>query len=99
MWWRWRTVRKANISEEQRKQFERFGEDVLAHALAVGADRTQGRELLGLLEGDRTPIMKWLTERRDIHERREDRLETVEWFILGWVILGVIADIIIVMGF
>jgi hypothetical protein len=41
--------------------------------------------------------MEWLTERRDIHERREQRLETAEWAILIWVVVGVIADIIVVM--
>ncbi len=96
MWW-WRKVRKANISEELRTKFERFGEDVLAQALAVGAQRTQGVELLELLQGDRTPIMEWLTERRDIHERKEDRLETIEWLILIFVIVGVLADILILV--
>ncbi len=94
MWW-WREVRKAKISKELRTKFERFGEDVLAHALAVGAQHTQGLELLELLQGDRTPIIEWLTERRDVHQRREDRLETVEWLILAWVVLGVITDILI----
>jgi hypothetical protein len=36
MWW-WRKVRKAKISEDLRTRFERFGEDVLAHGLAVGS--------------------------------------------------------------
>jgi hypothetical protein len=41
--------------------------------------------------------MAWLTERQDIHERREDRLETAEWAILIFVIVGVLADIAIVL--
>ena len=96
MWW-WRKVRRAKISEDLRTRFERFGEDVLAHALAVGSILTQGRELLNLIEGHREAVMEWLTERRDIHERKEQRLETAEWAILVWVVVGVIADIIIVM--
>jgi len=68
-----------------------------SHATAVRAHYTQGPELLGLLSGDRTPNLEWLTEQRDIHERKEDRLETFEWAILAWVVVGVIADIIIVM--
>jgi hypothetical protein len=92
-----RKVRRANISKDLRTRFERFGEDVLAHALAVGSILTQGRELLNLIEGHREEVMEWLTERRDIHERREQRLETAEWAILVWVVVGVIADIIIVM--
>jgi ferric-dicitrate binding protein FerR (iron transport regulator) len=92
-----RKVRRANISKDLRTRFERFGEDVLAHALAVGSILTQGRELLNLIEGHREEVMEWLTERRDNHERREQRLETAEWAILIWVVVGVIADIIIVM--
>jgi hypothetical protein len=95
MWW-WRKVRRAAIPEPLRTQFERYGEDVLAHALAVGAHYTQGPELLNIMSGDRSPIMAWLTERRDIHERREDRLETAEWAILIFVIIGVLADVAIV---
>ena len=38
----------------------------------------------------------WLRERQDIHARREDRLETVEWAILIFVIVGVVADLAIV---
>ena len=96
MWW-WRKVRRADIPEHLRTQFERYGEDVLAHALAVGAHPTQGPELLNIMAGDRSPIMAWLTERQDIHERREDRLETAEWAILIFVIVGVLADIAIVL--
>jgi len=42
-------------------------------------------------------MLDWLTERRDKHELREQRLETVEWAILGWVFIGVVADIVLVM--
>ena len=96
MWW-WRKLRKANITDDQRTEFERFGEGVLAQAFAVGAARTQGPDLLNVLQRDRAPLLAWLTERRDIHERKEDRLETVEWAILIFVIVGVLADILIVV--
>jgi hypothetical protein len=36
--------------------------------------------------------LDWLTERQDIHERGEDRLETVEWAILIFVVVGVIVE-------
>jgi hypothetical protein len=98
MWW-WRKVRKANIPEQLRTSFERYGEDVLAHAVAIGAvSAGQGHELIELLQGKKQQIFDWLTERRDIHERREQRLETAEWAILIWVVVGVIADITILMG-
>jgi hypothetical protein len=29
MWWRWRKVRKVTITDDQRTEFERFGEGVL----------------------------------------------------------------------
>lgn len=35
----------------------------------------------------------WLTERADLRERREDRIEMVEWAVLIFVVLGVIVDI------
>ena len=35
---------------------------------------------------------EWLTERGDSREQHEQRVETVEWAILIFVILGVIAD-------
>jgi hypothetical protein len=49
---------------------------------------------LGVLNESWQEALAWLT-RRDIQERREDRRETVEWAILIWVIMGVIADIIL----
>ena len=37
--------------------------------------------------------LPWLTEQVDQHERREDRLETVEWAILIFVVVGVAVDL------
>jgi len=94
----WRKVRGANIPDDLRTTFERYGEDVLAHAVAIGAASAgQGPELIELLQGKKREIFDWLTERRDIKERKEQRIETVEWAILVWVVLGVIADIILVI--
>jgi hypothetical protein len=63
------------------------------HVCAISSGEA---DLLNVLQRDRAPLLAWLTERRDIHERKEDRLETVEWAILIFVIVGVLADIIIV---
>ena len=68
----------------------------VATALATPMDVATS-PMYTLLHADRHHTLAWLTERRDIHERREDRLETVEWAILVWVVLGVIADIILVI--
>ena len=39
----------------------------------------------------------WLTERGDVHARREQRLETVEWAILVFVIIAVIVDVVLLV--
>src|SRR5215470_11202696 len=92
MWW-WRKVRWANIDQKLRAQFELLGDDVLAHAIAVGAyTMAQGELLVRLLNAHRTEIIDWLRERRDIAERHADRLETVEWAILIFVVLGVVVE-------
>jgi len=96
MWW-WRKVRYANIPAELRDRFEAYGEDVLAHALAVGGGSPeQGVELMSLIPQKRAEIMAWLMERRDLAERREQRLETWELAILIFVVFGVIADIFLI---
>jgi hypothetical protein len=79
-------------------RFELFGEDVFAHTLAAPNlnPGVQGVELAGLVQIKRPEIMAWLTERRDLKELHENRVETVEWAILIFVIVGVIADCAIV---
>jgi hypothetical protein len=91
MWW-WRKVRRAGVSDDLRKQFERYGETVIAQALATAPMGLYGGPLYGLLNKEHQAALDWLTERRDIHERREDRLETVEWAILIFVVVGVIVE-------
>ena len=49
-------------------------------------------------EAEVAPAAFWLTERGDYHEKREQRLETVEWAILIFVILGVVADFALAFG-
>jgi hypothetical protein len=39
----------------------------------------------------------WLTERADLAERTEDRIETVEWAVLIFVAVGVIVDVLLVL--
>ncbi len=39
----------------------------------------------------------WLTERADLREQREDRIEIVEWAVLLFVAVGVVADILLVL--
>ena len=69
--WVWRKVRHANIPAELRDRFELFGEDVLTHALAMGAQTMeQGVELVSLIQQKREEMKEWLRERRDVAERR-----------------------------
>jgi len=44
----------------------------------------------------REHAIAWLTERGDLQEQREQRLETLEWGILIFVIVGVILDALLV---
>jgi hypothetical protein len=88
----WRTVRKAKISKEDRDLFERYGEAVIGSVLA-GGTCPSAPDLAAIIPGNiclppNTGKCKeagdWLTECRDAHERREQRMETVE---IGVVIL------------
>ncbi len=92
MWW-WRKVRKANIPKDDRDIFERFGETVVGMILAGGytprAMELQAIYRDGIKQGY---ARDWLTERGDWRERREDRLETAEWAVLIFVIVGVAVD-------
>lgn len=98
LWW-WRRVRVAAIPKTVRDSFERFGEAVVVGVLTSGLNPPvpELRELY--VNGElHQHALKWLTERGDYHEQREQRLETVEWAILIFVILGVIADFSLAFG-
>ena len=91
MWW-WRKVRLANIPDDMRAKLEQFGETVIAMSLSTGIVRDTGQ--LGFLQHSWSDALAWLQERRDIHERKEQRQETVEIAILIFVFLGVIIELI-----
>jgi hypothetical protein len=95
MWW-WRKVRRATIPAELRERFELYGETLMALAIESGDATRIGAELAGLGQQKRQEIVEWLRERRDLEECHEDRLETVEWAILIFVAIGVLADLAIV---
>jgi hypothetical protein len=95
----WRKVRRANIPQHARDAFERFGETIIANALTL-AFQPADPELNQIVfnKGQwREHAISWLTERRDIAERKEQRVEFVEWAILVFVIFGVIADALLVL--
>jgi hypothetical protein len=95
MWW-WHRIRRAEIPLELRERFELFGETLLAFAIMSGDANAMGLELAGLGQMKRQEIVDWLRERRDVGARDEDRLETLEWAILIFVVIGVVADLAIV---
>lgn len=88
LWW-WRKVRVANISREDRDLFERFGEAVVGTVVAGGFNPRH--EELQKVYTDPTVLANaaaWLTERGDLREQREQRLETVEWAVLVLTVLA-----------
>lgn len=95
---RWRKVRRADIPDQLRDKSEIYGEFILANALVnnSAAVYAHGLEFVSLLQEKRPQIMAWLNERRDLAARLEDRTETVEWAILIFAIVGVIATAVIV---
>jgi hypothetical protein len=95
MWW-WRKVRRAKIPSDLRERFELYGETLMSLAIESGDANRIGVELAKLGQSNRHEIVAWLRERRDIAERHENRVETVEWAILIFVVFGVIADVAIV---
>ncbi len=97
-WW-WRKVRPAPIPKIERDVFERFGEAVIVGILTSGLNPPMP-ELQTIYNNPefRQHAADWLTERGDYHEQREQRLETVEWAILIFVILGVVADFALAFG-
>ena|SRR2546425_11159030 len=93
MWW-WRKVRRANISQGLRDELERWGEPVVVGALVLAPDMPSS-PLHSLVTEHRNDTLAWLTERRDLTERREQRLETLEIGILVFVVVGVVFDFLL----
>jgi hypothetical protein len=96
---RWRKVRYATaIPKEARDIFERFGEPVIGSVVAGGLTPRDG-DLQRIYKSQDNMLSHagaWLTERGDLRERHEQRLETVEWSILIFVIVGVVLDLLLV---
>jgi hypothetical protein len=93
--WRWRNVRKANIPKHERDTFERYGESIIG-AILVGGLTPRAPDLQAVYQNEEiiSHARDWLTERGDSRERHENRLETVEWAILIFVVLSVILELL-----
>jgi hypothetical protein len=93
MWW-WHKKIPADITPDVRNELELFGETVIAFAMADADIQMREGPLATLLRSHYAAARSWLQEQRSIHQRREDRLETVEVAILIFVFLGVIVELI-----
>jgi hypothetical protein len=94
LWW-WQKVSRADIPPELRERFEYYGETLLTLASQSEPNTNAlGVELAGLSRMKREEITAWLRERRDIAAQHEDRLETVEWAILIFVVAAVVLDVL-----
>ena len=97
LWW-WRKIRYASIPKEARDIFERFGEVVIGSVVTSGMAQRHGD--LQRIYTDQNSMLShataWLTERGDVREQREQRLETAEWAILIFAVGAVIAEAAIV---
>jgi hypothetical protein len=91
-------VRYATINDALRTRFERYGETVLAVALGTLSPVTQGvTDMLDIMNNHREALIDWLTERRDIEERKADRMAAVEVSILVFVVVGVFIDCLLLV--
>jgi hypothetical protein len=96
--WRWRKIRPANISKDHRDLFESYGEAVVGLVLASGySPRNEDLQRIYQDPAVYRSATHWLTERGDAHERREDRLETIEVAILLFLILSVLLELIAII--
>jgi hypothetical protein len=96
LWW-WRKIRHANIPQEDRDIFERYGVMVITGILMSG--HSPHIADLHILQSDQKKqynALIWLTEQSDAHEQREQRLETVDWTIFIFVVIGVIVDCLLI---
>ena len=88
-----RQIRQADIPKDERDLFERYGENVIGQVLASSFTPAAGA--LTKLQGNddmKAHARDWLTERADAHERREQRLEILEWAIVGLIVVEIIVD-------
>jgi hypothetical protein len=92
---RWLFIRKANIPEQERNTFERFGVPVVGFALA-SSFHTAAPELHLVYDNPETRnhAADWLTEQYDRAERKESWLITMEVAITLFVALELLLSIL-----
>jgi hypothetical protein len=90
---RWRK-RKANIPGGERDLFERYGETAITLVLTSG-HQPAASELRPVYENPQVKehARAWLTERADVRDIHERRIEFVEWAILIFVGISVLVEL------
>lgn len=96
--WDWRKIRRANIPSNVRDFFEGAGENrirgMFVHNLVPDK---KDADLLKIYNSQELTqqARQWLFELQDAHERKEQRLETVEVAILVFLALEVLHDYVL----
>jgi hypothetical protein len=91
-WW-WHKIRHTDIPADVRQAFEETGP--FAMSAELGANYPPAKAILRDKYADgkiKEYGHAWMRERYDRDERHGDRLETLEWAILIFVMLGVIVE-------
>jgi hypothetical protein len=94
-------VRKAKIADDLRKNFDLYGENVVALALGIGAMQGGGgfgpatapTNAMMIVFHNQSAAAQWLQEKRHQAEWHATRLEICEWAILLFLIVSVWAEL------
>jgi hypothetical protein len=98
-------VRHASLDTDLRDLFEQYGELVVALALAVGSLQGTGlrttpvapTHAMRVVHAHQDAAAQWLTERRDLAERRESITMILNVALLAFVVCGTL--LILLRGF
>jgi hypothetical protein len=95
----WPPRRRADISPDLRKLFEKYGEDLMRVAIESGDGSRIGQELAYLGQKHREEIVLWRQEKREDAARYQRRMLWIAWatgiiavVTLGFVVWGFALD-------
>jgi hypothetical protein len=92
--WQWRKVRHvADLPAHVRDDMELMGETLLSFAQIIPMESANHPLYKYRIEPLRSQTIGWLREQRDIHERKEQRVEFVEWLIVIFVFVEMVISI------
>lgn len=94
-------VRPAKIEARLRDMFEQAGVETVRTLVFIATVNREGLpeawKQISVPSEERNAALEWLTEKADIAERKEQRVELIEWAILVFVILGVVTDVLLLI--